>query len=245
MNELEVSNKPLLAALATPDVETMSSSQIAQVVKSRHDKVIQSIDRCVNRGVIIQPPMGDEQSMDVMGRARTTKVYQLDKRSSYIVVAQLSPEFTAQLVDYWQEREVEKAPKIPQTYAQALMDAALKAVKIEKQQYQLQLQQEQLTLAAPAVEFVEDYVEADGSVSFTVVAKMLEVKRSVFLEALKKAKVLFKQGRGGIWQAYAPYLQKDYFVVKTSENNGKMCFSTKVTPSGVVFLSEKFKTISA
>jgi phage antirepressor YoqD-like protein len=244
MSELKVSNKSLLAALASPDVETMSSLQIAEVVKSRHDKVIQSIDRCVNRGVISLPPMGVVK-LQRERRLESVNVYHLNKRSSYIVVAQLSPEFTAQLVDYWQDREAEKAPKIPQTYAQALMEAAKSAEKIEEQQYQLQLQQEQLTLAAPAIEFVEDYVEADGSVSFTVVAKMLEVKRSVFLEALKKAKVLFKQGRGGIWQAYAPYLQKGYFVVKTSENNGKMCFSTKVTPSGVLFLSEKFKTISA
>ncbi|QRG09274.1 Rha family transcriptional regulator [Xanthobacter dioxanivorans] len=36
---------------------------------------------------------------------RTIEVYQLDKRSCLIVVAQLSPEFTARVVDRWQELE--------------------------------------------------------------------------------------------------------------------------------------------
>ncbi len=81
---------------------TMSSQEIADLLKKRHDKVKQSIERLVERGVIIQPPMGDEQSLDEMGRPRTTQVYHVNERDSYVVVAQLSPEFTAALVDEWQ-----------------------------------------------------------------------------------------------------------------------------------------------
>ena len=61
--------------------------------------------------VIVQPPMADEQSVDAMGRSRTTQVYQFTgeqgKRDSIVVVAQLSPEFTAVLVDRWQELEMD------------------------------------------------------------------------------------------------------------------------------------------
>jgi len=88
---------------------TMSSREIAELVNSRHDKVKQSIERLVERGVIIQPPMGDEQFTDAMGRERTEQRYiftgQQGKRDSIIIVAQLSPEFTARLVDRWQELE--------------------------------------------------------------------------------------------------------------------------------------------
>lgn len=38
---------------------TMTSREIAELVESRHDKVKQSIDRLVEKGVISQPPMGD------------------------------------------------------------------------------------------------------------------------------------------------------------------------------------------
>lgn len=90
---------------------SMSSREIAELVGSRHDKVKQSIERLVAKGVIVQPPMGDEPGLDAMGRPRTTQVYRFTgeqgKRDSIVVVAQLSPEFTAALVDRW--RALEKA----------------------------------------------------------------------------------------------------------------------------------------
>lgn len=93
----------------------MSSQEIADVAKSRHDNVRTTIERLVTRGVIVQPAMQDEQIKDKMGRNRTQKVYMVNKRDSYIVVAQLSPEFTADLVDRWQELEKQVAqPALPQ-----------------------------------------------------------------------------------------------------------------------------------
>lgn len=84
---------------------TMSSLEISGLVDSRHDKVKQSIERLVERGVIVQPPMGEVSENDAIGRPRSTKVYNLCKRDSLIVVAQLCPEFTAKIVDRWQELE--------------------------------------------------------------------------------------------------------------------------------------------
>lgn len=103
----------------------MSSLMIADLVSSRHDKVKQSIERLASRGVIIQPPMGNEPSTDSMGRIRNTQVYwfrgEKGKRDSIVVVAQLSPEFTARLVDRWQELEAKQnQPALPQTYLEAL-----------------------------------------------------------------------------------------------------------------------------
>lgn len=76
----------------------MTSLEIAGVVESRHDDVKRSIKRLAERGVIVQPPMADEQSIDSMGRTRTTEVYCIGERDSYVIVAQLSPEFTAKQV---------------------------------------------------------------------------------------------------------------------------------------------------
>jgi phage regulator Rha-like protein len=66
------------SAQATPSTFgalTMTSQQIADLVESRHDHVKRSIDRLVNQGVIVQPPMGDEPGTDAMGRSRPTQVY--------------------------------------------------------------------------------------------------------------------------------------------------------------------------
>ena len=88
---------------------SMSSREIAELVGSRHDDVKRSIERLAKRGVIVQPPMADEHGLDAMGRPRTTQVYRFTgeqgKRDSIVVVAQLSPEFTAALVDRWQALE--------------------------------------------------------------------------------------------------------------------------------------------
>lgn len=105
---------------------TMSSRDIADLVGSRHDKVKQSIERLVERRVIVHPPMGDEQITDSLGRPRTESVYHVNKRDSFVVVAQLSPEFTAALVDRWQELEAQLAgqPVVPQSLPEALRLAA-------------------------------------------------------------------------------------------------------------------------
>jgi phage regulator Rha-like protein len=79
----------------------MSSREIAEMLESRHDKVKQSIDRLADRGVIQRPPVGEVKNH----RGQTVTHYWIEKRDSYVIVAQLSPEFTARLVDRWQELE--------------------------------------------------------------------------------------------------------------------------------------------
>lgn len=90
---------------------TMSSREIAELVDSRHDKVKQSIERLAERGVIGLPPLGEY--LDSLGRKATE--YRIGKRDSYVIVAQLSPEFTARLVDRWQELEAGQQYRLPTT----------------------------------------------------------------------------------------------------------------------------------
>ena len=87
-----------------PSNLAMSSREIAELVDSRHDKVKQSIERLAEKGLISFTPAGENPG-EQGGRPGT--VYLVNKRDSYVVVAQLSPEFTARLVDRWQELEEE------------------------------------------------------------------------------------------------------------------------------------------
>jgi len=79
----------------------MSSRDIAALVESRHDSVKRAIERLADRGVIGSPPSVEYR--DSLNRA--AQEFQISKRDSYVIVAQLSPEFTARLVDRWQELE--------------------------------------------------------------------------------------------------------------------------------------------
>jgi phage regulator Rha-like protein len=97
-----------LATLTSP-VASMTSKEIADMVGSRHDKVTQSIERLAKRGTIQLPPMGEVENKQSLSPNNKVSVYifsgEQGKRDSYVVVAQLSPEFTARLVDRWQELE--------------------------------------------------------------------------------------------------------------------------------------------
>lgn len=94
-----------ITAINTPSVLTMSSREIAGLVEKRHDNVKRTVDTLVAKGIIVRPQIEDEQFFDTLGRSRKEAVYLINKRDSYVVVAQLSPEFTARLVDRWQELE--------------------------------------------------------------------------------------------------------------------------------------------
>lgn len=114
--------------LITTTALTMSSQQISELVDSRHDKVKQSIERLAERGAIQLPPLGEVKNH--LGQA--VSVYEVCKRDSFVVVAQLSPEFTAALVDRWQELE-QDGPR-PMTQAELIAASANQLVAIERQQ---------------------------------------------------------------------------------------------------------------
>ncbi|POA50318.1 phage antirepressor protein [Pseudomonas sp. MPR-ANC1] len=113
---------------------SMSSQEIAELVGSRHDKVKQSIERLAERGTIQLPPMGEVRNH----LGQTVSVYQVCKRDSFVVVAQLSPEFTAALVDRWQELE----GRLAQPRELSRMDLIQIAFEAEQQRLQLTIQVE-------------------------------------------------------------------------------------------------------
>ena len=82
---------------------TMSSREISELVESRHDSVKRTIERLTEKGVVSFTP-SVETSHEGAG-ARSVEVYRVNKRDSFVVVAQLCPEFTARIVDRWQELE--------------------------------------------------------------------------------------------------------------------------------------------
>ncbi len=152
-------------------VLTMSSEEIASLVESRHDNVKTSIERLGARGVIQLPAL--QEVRNHLGQA--VSVYQLCKRDSYVVVAQLSPEFTARLVDRWQELEAQAAPAVPRTMKEALRLALEQAEQIEQQQAAL-------ALAAPKVEFVDRFAAAEtGAMGFRQVCKLLEGRGNILV----------------------------------------------------------------
>ncbi|KMK23125.1 DNA-binding protein [Pluralibacter gergoviae] len=150
---------------------SMTSLEIAGLVNSRHDSVKRAIDRLVEAGVIVQPPLVDEPGTDSMGRPRSVQVFRFTdeqgKRDSIIVVAQLSPEFTARLVDRWKELEEERSR--PKSQAEIIAEMALLNVQQERRLHQVE---EQVETVTEAVENIKRGTMRAGYVGYRqVVAK--------------------------------------------------------------------------
>lgn len=119
---------------------SMSSREIADLVGSRHDSVKRAMERLQEKAVVSFTP-SVETSHEGAG-ARPVEVYLVNKRDSFVVVAQLSPEFTAALVDRWQALE-ERAAR-PMTQAEITAANANHLVAVERQQREQQVALERI-----------------------------------------------------------------------------------------------------
>lgn len=204
----------------------MNSMDISELVESRHDKVKQSIERLADRSVIELPPTGEIKTAT---RPALVYVFSGDKgkRDSLVVVAQLCPEFTARIVDRWQELESQQ--RIPQTLPEALRLAADLAEQVQEQQALIQQQK-------PAVEFVGRYVEAStGSMTFREVAKTLGTKENTFRKFLADNRIMYRSSGG--WLPYANHVDAGRFEVKTGTSNGHAFTHPRFTAKGVEWVS--------
>lgn len=149
---------------------TMSSREIAKLVDKRHDNVMRVIRDLVSDNILT--PQLEELGFSHKGN--NYKHFLLGKRDSLVVVARLSPEFTAAIVDRWQELEAQQKPQVPTNFAEALQLAADQA--------------KQLELAAPKIAFVDNLVDRKNLMTATQIAqkhKMSAVKLNKFLDELE------------------------------------------------------------
>ncbi|MBK3438779.1 Rha family transcriptional regulator [Pseudomonas sp. MF7448] len=87
----------------------MSSQEIADLVGKRHDNVKRTIETLADRKTIQLPQI--EEVKNHLGQTVEQYLFsgEKGKRDSFVVVAQLSPEFTGALVDRWQKLEEQQA----------------------------------------------------------------------------------------------------------------------------------------
>lgn len=221
-------NHLIEASSASRGVVTMTSREVADLVGKRHDNVKRTIETLAANGVIKSPQI---EEMPTATRPVSVYVFsgEQGKRDSIVVVAQLSPEFTARLVDRWQELESRQHVTIPQSYAEALLEAGRLAKIAEEQAAQL-------AIAAPKAEFVDKYVEATGLKGFRQVAKLLKANEARFREFLIDKKIMYRLG--GEWHAYQNHIDAGRFDVKTGSSDSGHAFNqTKFTPKGVNWIA--------
>jgi phage regulator Rha-like protein len=208
---------------------TMTSLEISELVESRHDNVRTSIERLAEKGVIRLPAMQDAETINNLGFKQNIKVYCLGKRDSYVVVAQLSPEFTGRLVDRWQELEAGllRTPALPEYQAKLeSLEADLARSKLKSNAFDL--------LSGTAGTFCL----SDG-------AKMLGVPQEFMFDELKKRHWIFKRSARGKWMPYADKERRGFLkvctdVVYDEEGQGTTYPQTRLTVKGLARLAVIF-----
>lgn len=209
---------------------TMSSREIADLTGKRHDNVMRTIETLQERGAIGLPHFEEVQNPGP--GPSTLKQYRVGKRDSYVIVAQLSPEFTAALVDRWQELESANRVQLPDFTNPA------ESARAWAEQYELRaIAQQALAIAAPKAEFVDRYVVADGSMSFRQVAKLLTANERKFRQMLLDKGVMYYLG--GVLTPYQQHIDAGRFEVKTgtSERNQHAFTQARFTPKGVQWVA--------
>lgn len=210
--------------MLTTKVLTMSTREIAELLKKNHSDIKRSAKRLSDAGILTKPLA--ESNFEHRGNIYTE--YLLEKRDCFVLVAQNSPEFTAAIVDRWQELESGSKPQLPQTFAEALQLAADQAKLIEEQ--------------APKVAFVDNLVERTNLLTATQIGQKHKISAiklnkiltelNVYNRAVKRTKV-FQQ-----W-----FIDKGYGEMKKTElgydqplftNAGEIWINEKLISEGIV-----------
>ncbi|EFO7791611.1 DNA-binding protein [Escherichia coli] len=148
---------------------SMTSIEIAELVGSRPDNVKISIERLAKSGVIQLPALQVFEKINNLGLRRSVEAYVFEgeqgKRDSIIVVAQLSPEFTARLVDRW--RELEEQVRQPLTEIEMIAAMAANAVQ---QQKRLHVVESKVSQVAETVEQIKKGNMPEGYIGYRQLA---------------------------------------------------------------------------
>jgi phage regulator Rha-like protein len=222
----------------------MSSREISELVEQRHDNVKRTIETLGSKGVITLPQF--EEVPNTSPGPKTIGIYRLGKRDSLIVVAQLCPEFTARIVDRWQELEAQQPqPLSPANFTRLqLIELAMQAeqerIESEKKRMALEVKVEAM---APQVEALERIALSDGSLCITDAAKTLQVAPREFAKLLHEWGWTYRRPMGKDWLAHQDRIRSNHMEHKVTtgeKSDGGEWSKTqaRVTPKGLTRLAE-------
>lgn len=157
----------------------MDHLEIANLVHKRPDNVKRTIESLVNANIISHPQIEDGIKS---ANGVIPKVYvflgEQGKRDSIVVVAQLCPEFTARLVDRWQELECQSKQHTvdinnPHALRKALLEYTEQVIELEHKNTGLE-------------KSIKVITQTNHGIKFQQACKILNIKRSVLADWLSK-----------------------------------------------------------
>ncbi len=203
----------------------MSSRELAELIGIPHGEVTRLIKSLETSRQFSQPL----RTVDYQRAGKTGREYQLNKRDSLMVIARLSPSFTAVALDRWHERELQHdLPDFtnPAVAARAWAEEYERRQALERRMAQI----------APKADFFDRYVVVDEAMGFRQVCKLLKVKEIDFRRFLLEHHIMYRLG--GVLTPHRQHLDAERFEVHTGTSESRHVFSqARFTVKGVKWIA--------
>lgn len=208
----------------------MSSVELAELTGKEHKNVLADIRKML---VEIQSAEKSADYLDSMGRAQPCLM--LDKDESLCLVAGYSAVLRMRIIRRWQELEAQQGPKVPRTYAEALLEAGRLAMELDQAQATIAIQ-------APKAEFADRVAGADKGTLIGNFAKTVGLGPKQIFAVLRELRILMSGGnRHNL--PFQEYLDRGYFTVaeKPYEVHGetRLGFQPLITGKGQQWLTKR------
>lgn len=209
---------------------TMSSVEIAELTGKQHKHVLDDI-----RKMLVEIQSAEKSADYKDGKGRTQPCLLLSKDESLCLVAGYSATLRMAIIKRWQELESQQGPKVPQTYAAALLEAGRLAMELDQAQATIALQ-------APKAEFADLVAGADKGTLIGNFAKAVGIGPKNIFVILREMKILMTGGnRHNL--PFQEYLDRGYFTVveKPYEVHGetRLGFQPLITGKGQQWLTKR------
>lgn len=217
---------------------TMSSREIAELTKKRHDNVLRDARKIL---VELHGEMGAlkfEETDTNPQNGQQYPVVRLPKRECLILVSGYSVELRARIIDRWMELEEGVTPK-----ALDFSDPRVVLGVIGHLQGEVAKKDEIIAEQGGRLKKLDRLEGAKGSMCITDAAKTLAVKRDFLFQFMQTRRWIFKRSGNKNWLAYdavrhAGYMEHDDHLYMDNEGRERVSTQALITAKGLVKLAD-------
>lgn len=211
---------------------TMSSLLIAEITGKDHSHVMRDIRNVLEEAGIDESKFG---GIYLDAYKREKPCYLLPRRECDLVISGYSVKYRLAIIDRWHALEGQQTLRIP-THIEALRIAADALEQVEEQK-------QLLAIAAPKVDAYDRLEDADGSMTITDSAKVLQIKPSDLFNYLKAATWIYKRPMCSAYVAYQKRLDQGWLTEKTrqveqGDGTFRISAQVRITPTGITKLAK-------
>lgn len=232
--------------LALPSSITMRSREIAELTGKQHKHVLRDIDALLET---LSPDLGrgfkTSTYRDASGKEN--RQFEMDRDSSYCVVAGYDANSRMRIIKRWQELEAEAAK--PALNPANLSRLQLIEMAMQAEQERLALESKVAEIQPKAEAFDLIATGADGSMNITNTAKTLQIQPKVLFEWLPSHKWIYRRPGGRGWVAYQDKLQQGVLqhkitTIHKDDGTDQVTEQVLVTAKGLAKLAAIFRPLN-